>query len=282
MPIPKRKVIELLAINRFEGQESGIFVEGSTDKKALRLFLEAHKLDAAVYEIGAFEVDPRSVLTLGLEDNNRGRIITLARATEPGNQSQFFIADKDFDEALGITHRYKDLLFTDYSCIEMYGFEEEVVRTVLVAFINDLKRPIQAIMNEFGPILKILFIVRLINHTSRLGLKSVAWQKSCALNRGELEFDLDDYLSRYLGANKKLKQKSEIVEQIRLWQSRLDGDIRNYINGHDFVGLMNWYVGQVSKVKVAEIVMASALLCAIRWGGTLTYQMFADLNAALR
>lgn len=278
---PRRTLKELQAIRRLEPYAKEIFVEGKSDRAALRLYLDAKKLHAKIYEVQHFEIDAALVLKRGLEDNNRGRVITLAYELESYGPSVVAVADVDFDAILSIKHACSTLLFTDYTCLEMYGFDEDILRITLTSFVGDLLEPIAQLIQEFVRILKALFIVRLLNYIQKMGMGAVQWEKSCTIKKGAVHFDFEDYVDRYLNANGRRREKQIFLNQVASWQLVLTGDPRYYINGHDFLGLLSWYIRRVTGRPVTDEIVGSAVFCAIKWTEMSGHKMFHSLQERL-
>src|SRR5215207_1280683 len=123
----QRTIDELIARYRHEPTLRAAYVEGETDRGVFDwAFDVGDKKDVAVYEISSVYVPVDEIFNLGLKDNNRGRVITLAHLLQPhlarGSNQVTCVADKDLDIILGVHHPIKNLLFTDYTCIEMYMY----------------------------------------------------------------------------------------------------------------------------------------------------------------
>src|SRR5450432_1487323 len=116
--LPRRNLRELTAIHKLEPSTHDVVVEGMRDRALIEWFLtENGRKDFVVYEINLFEIAPEWIFARRLEDNNRGRVITMAQilsAELPASASLTLIADRDFDFALNIEHVCRLLLLTDY------------------------------------------------------------------------------------------------------------------------------------------------------------------------
>ena len=81
--------------------------------------------DVVVYEINTVGIPYEEITHLGLEDNNRGRVITLAFALYNNCKIDLTpmvacVADTDFDHILEIKHNCPILIFTGYTSIEAH------------------------------------------------------------------------------------------------------------------------------------------------------------------
>jgi len=244
--LPRRTLEELVVIHSVERDIHDVIVEGPSDQNIVEWFLlENGRTKSAVYEVGFFEIDTDDVLSLGLEDNNRGRVITIADtvAKRCGNNARITcVADRDFDKVLETEHDFPSLLITDYACMLMYTFNPRVLSKYFRFRLKGFKKPASQVIREISEALQILFAVRLAKHVLRLGLKTVKWQDCCSLESMGVELDADEYLSRYLNKNSQHHGRDEIATQIRECRRWMTFDPRLQIKGHDFVAMLIWYV----------------------------------------
>jgi hypothetical protein len=247
--LPRRTLAEVIEIHKIEPDVSDIVVEGYCDKRLIDWFVQESNVhrDVTVYEISNFEVPKQTILDVGLEDNNRGRVIAMAYAVEPHAADQrriTFIADRDFDAVLGISRTCALLLLTDYCNMEMYVFNDKVLNKYLhLAVPRRFPKSAAQLIVEIQGVLQSLFLVRLANFQLGLKLESVNWESSCEL-RATVEIDLDDYLNRYLNKNGRHAEKVRLLSEIEIWKLRLLLDARYQIQGHDFIKLLSWYIAQ--------------------------------------
>jgi hypothetical protein len=244
--LPRRTIEELAAIHSVERDIHDVIVEGSSDQAVVEWFLlENGRTSFAVYEVGLFEIDPNDVLSLGLEDNNRGRVMTIADAlAQRCNQNSRItcVADRDFDKVLEIERNFPFLLLTDYSCMLMYLFNRRVLGKFIRFRLKGFRKPATQVIREISEALQVLFAVRLAKHVLHLGLKTVKWQDCCRLKGGGIELNSDEYLNRYLNKNSQHHGKNEIAAQIGECRGWMTFDPRFQIKGHDFIAILIWYI----------------------------------------
>jgi hypothetical protein len=244
--LPRRMLEELLAIHSVERDIHDVIVEGTSDRNLIEWFLlENSRIDFAVYEVGLFEIDPGDVMFLGLEDNNRGRVITMAYALSKSCDRKSRItcvADRDFDEVLEKEHDCHFLLLTDYTCMLMYTFSKRVLGKYIRFRLKGFKKSASQLIREISEALQTLFAVRLAKHVLRLGLKPVKWQDCCSLEEAGVELDTEDYLDRYLNKNAQHHSRVQIASQIQECRDWMRFDPRLQIKGHDFMAMFIWYV----------------------------------------
>ncbi|SRR5216683_4583790 len=246
--LPRRTLEELIAIHRVESTVHDVIVEGTSDKNLVEWFLiENEKRNFAVYEVGLFEVDPSEVLALGLQDNNRGRVIAVAidLAKHCGKKSGVScIADRDFDKVLEVERECDLLLLTDYTCMLMYTFNPRVLRKYFRFRVRGFGKTAGRAILEISEALETLFAVRLANQILALGLKSVDWQECCSLEISGVHLDVEEYLKRYLNKNGRRSEMARLVGQIQECRSWMRFGPRFHIRGHDFITILIWYISQ--------------------------------------
>ncbi len=246
--LPRRTLEELVAIHSVERDIHDVIVEGPSDQNIVEWFLsENGRTNCAVYEVGLFQVDPHDVLSLGLEDNNRGRVISVADTIDKrcGQNSRVTcVADRDFDEVLETEHNYRSLLITDYACMLMYTFNRKVLSKYIRFRLRGFKKSANQVIREISEALQILFAVRLAKHVLRLGLKTVKWQDCCSLQGAGVELDTGEYLDRYVDKNSQRRSRDQIATQIQECRRWMTFDPRLQIKGHDFIAILIWYISQ--------------------------------------
>jgi hypothetical protein len=166
---PQRKTIaELLARYRLEPSIRDLFVEGQSDAAVLKRFLRNLRLeDVVVYEISTVEIPPETVLASGQPDGARGRIIHLAlefgKHFAQGSRAVTCVGDRDYDLVLGRRYKSDFLLFLDYSCVEMYGFNGVVLDRLLNGIVPVAGMSGLDVLLKLESLLRRLFLVRATN-----------------------------------------------------------------------------------------------------------------------
>lgn len=252
-PEPERREIdELITLHEVEPTLKEVVVEGSTDKELIEWFLGEHELaDITVLAVEDIEVPAAEVLKRGLEDNNRGRVITLADLLEPslkGTTKVTLIADKDFDRILGIQRSNGLLLLTDYTSMELYAFNVRSINKLLHFVIRGFPKDAPTVLQEIKSSLQCLFLVRLAHQELKYGLDEVSFKKSCQLQKGlGVVLSTNKYLQSLTRSNKALQLALE--GKMNEFEAALSGDPRDSIHGHDFVNLLAWYVREHKNYK---------------------------------
>lgn len=280
--LPKRTAQELVALHRQEPKIHDIVVEGLSDKGLLEWFVsENGKENTTVYEISSFEVDHQEVQKRQLENNNRGRVISLAymlHDQEPEIRVTL-VADRDFDTILDVRRNCPLLLETDYCSLELYAFDPRVLRKFLSLNVGKpFPKSASAVIAEISAPLEELFLVRLANFQLQWNLQSVSWEKSCKLTNAGMSLSLNDYLTRYLNKNRRASQRKQILAMIQRWRKKMGAEPRHQINGHDMTQMLSWYIAEHRGFsRLDDAVLTRSLLSCIEletWGG---YPMFKAL-----
>ena len=243
-----RKVSELVARYKLEPSLRDVFVEGRVDAQFVGRILRNLGLRNVIpYEVKTVEVPPGEVISRGYEDGKRGRVLYLASEFEqtlaPESAAVTCVADRDYDYLLGRTHTSPFLLLVDYSCSEMYAFDEATIEEVIKAAQPGLQKPAKTVMAALSSVLETLFVLRTTNIKLGLGL---AWLESftddCTITGDAVELELESFLTRYLNTKGMLARRQQFRAAYDLLRAGLQRDPRLSINGHDFVTLLAWYL----------------------------------------
>ena len=281
--LPRRTLQELAVIYKLEPDTKDVIVEGSSDKYLIEWFLEDSGVDdAVVYDINTFHVDALTVDKWGAEHNNRGRIIAFAYEMESvvGHRPYLAcVADADFDIFLKRTQTASNLLFTDYACMEMYAFNTRALNKYLKLNVGRFPKSGARVLAEITGVLEELFLIRLVNSTFHMNLRSVAWERSATLGNSAINFDTKDYVSRCLNKNCSAADLPRFLTEISVLRKELTSDSRNQIQGHDFVELLSWYIAQHKGFSRAlpDLVQRGLFTAAAEPEGLKKEKLFATL-----
>jgi len=244
-----RKIEELIVRYELEPKIRDVYVEGSSDKSLIDWFLKEMGIDGVVvYEISTVEIDAEKVAEHGEENNNRGRVITLAYEMESmfGNEALQItcIADNDFDLILNKKYDCGLILFTDYSCLEMYLFKENCMDKYFKLCLQGFSVNVNEIMDCLSKVLQEVFLIRLANKVLGLNMTWITFDRCCSVSDKGIILDVDDYITRYLNSNGWPVKKKEFFAVIEDWRPRLRNDCRCQMNGHDFMELLAWFISK--------------------------------------
>lgn len=279
----RQTIDELTAEYELEPSIRDVYVEGPTDRSVMEWFFsEVGRQRVEVREVESIEMSADLLQGLGCENSNRGRVIALAEALRGalggGSRSATCVADADFDRALRRNHSCELLLFTDYSCLEMYFFEARVLSKLTNLAIPGFPRRAEQILSDLTPPLLDLFSIRLANFALQWNMHSVEFTGHLRMDRRGLRLDIGMYIHTYLAANGRLAERAAFAQAVGEGRARMDGDPKHYINGHDFVRLLTWYVrrqkgfGRVHPQAVERSLYACAESASLS-----TYALFRSL-----
>ena len=237
-PGDRRTIEELTALYELEANRTDIYVEGSTDAYFFQWFLgHTSNGNVVVYDISTVEIPVDMIRQYNLDDNNRDRVIVLAfmLGTRLGEESLQVtcIADRDFDLVLNQQRNCGLLLFTDYTCIEMYLFDEKCMDKFLNIYIRGFTYSPAYVLEQFSSTLQELFLIRLANKLLGLGLTWMTSERCCRLRDGEIIFDTGDFITRYLNKNNMLSKKEQFADAVESFRPKLSDNPRYQMNGHD-------------------------------------------------
>jgi hypothetical protein len=244
----KRTIKELITRYQLEPALRDVYVEGEIDRGVFDWALDTNKRrEIALYEISTVDVPVDEILRLGLYDNNRGRVITLAYLLQPHIQplQVTCIADRDLDAILGIEHQGELLLLTDYTSIEMYMYNAQTLGKFLQVAVRNFPKSATEVLNVLTPVLLSLFLARLANESLRWSLHSVRFERYCSATPSGIVFNFSEYIRNYLTSNGRSRDVKRFLEEVEQHRANLSTDMRLQIHGHDFTRLFAWYIGRI-------------------------------------
>ncbi|MCF2150555.1 hypothetical protein IQ276_029845 [Desmonostoc muscorum LEGE 12446] len=270
----RRTLDELVTRYELEPYLCDIYVEGRTDKLLIEWFLD-HKehQDFAVYEIDTVEIPAQLLFQLGLKDNNRSRVIALALYIyDKFSETSLHItciADKDFDWIFSKEYQCDLLLFTDYSCLEMYLFNEVVLDKCLRLGLRLSQPKAREVLNQVSRVLEDLFLIRATNEALELNMTWLEKFGDCCKldkNNNQIQFEFKSFITKYLNSNNKRSQESKFITKLEELRAKELIDIRYKIHGHDFTELLYWYIRPYLRKEIkssynSEILAGNLLTC---------------------
>lgn len=214
-------------------------------------------------------------------------MITLAIALEEAlgvqTRSLVCLADRDTDIYLGFSHECSYLLFTDYTCIEMYLLEPSVLDKFLQLYVRGLALKAEELIASLVTVLEELFLIRLTNQLLGLGLKHLSFEKACSYSNGAIEFRTEDYIYKYLNSNARLaemKRFNDTMNDLRLMRR---SEAREQVHGHDFLDLFCWYIGEALRDRQSyrSATVSRCLMLCLDHSRLLRYSVFRQLLAVI-
>ena len=249
-----------------------IYVEGSSDKSFFEWFLKKCDIkNIAIFEIQMVEIKAQELLSKGLNDNNRDKIIFLSQLVQEGIIG---IIDSDFDFIEKSTYdKPPHLLSTDYSAMELYGFNKETLEKILLGYPAKQPNSYQDLLDMLASILVEIFLIRFAKKHKGISLSHIDFNKNLSLKSEMITFDRDSYIKKYLSNKRaKIEEFNTFIEEN---ENALPDDIRKVIHGHDFVDLVNFYLG--IKQRDAKEVFEKSFYASFDFNLLIKEKMFQDL-----
>lgn len=266
----RRTLEELITRYHLEPELRDIYVEGKTDKILLEWFLEQKGVENfAVYEIDTVEIPTQKLFEYGLNDSNRSRAIALALEIQNQAELPYFtcIADKDFDWLFGKNYTCNSLLFSDYTSLEMYLFNEFILDKFFRLSLRLTKLEAKTVLTKLSQILEEVFLIRATNEAL---LFNMEWLQDfggcCQINKNEIKFDSEKFIQKYLNKNSKMSEHILFITKLKELRTKKLKDTRYQIHGHDFIELLCLYIRPYLRKEIknsynSEILAGGLLGC---------------------
>lgn len=251
--VPRRAADEILALHRLEPSVGDIYVEGETDRALIEWFLGLEgSRKIAVYPIDAVDVPGDAFRLVGLESTlNRNRVIALARwlNVKAGERSPRIccVVDADFDRILGRCLTEPLLSYTDYTSMEMYFFNPQVLGKFLTLGAHCKRHSPVTLLKEMSRALTRIFLLRATNERLNWKMKFPRLKKYVSLKSGHIRFREREYVAATLMANRHFSRSYEFAEATKECQSTAPPDPRHNIRGHDFTWLLLRWLSKLGR-----------------------------------
>lgn len=241
----QRTIPELITRYDLEPQIRDVYVEGVRDRDIVAWFLRrAGRTDAKVFEVDFIDVPAALLVEYGFSSGNKQRVLVLAKELERALTEEMAqatcIVDGDSDRLLGIDRVSGITYVTDFSCMEMYLFDENHLGKFLELAVGAQGLDVRELLNEYSGVLKTLFMVRTAALSLGIPLHLVDFTRCCLKSAGILTFDLKEFVQRSLDASRLRQREEDVLREIERLKGRAEGDARLYINGEDFLNLLAW------------------------------------------
>lgn len=267
----RRRIEELFVRYELEPTIRDVYVEGGVDVALINQFLKDSKCtDVSVYEISTIAVSRELVEELELENNDRGRAICLGMTMESklgqDNAQVTCVVDSDFDVFLQKEYECRIVLFTDYTCLEMYLFSAKTIEKFFSVFLRGFPFSSVMVLRALTDTLQEVFMIRLANRVLEWNLEWLSFERCCLADGERIQFDREDYITRYLNKNGVggADKKQEFIGNVEDLRKKLLPEPRYQIHGHDFINLFCWFIKKnINKAELArpDIVTRSLSLC---------------------
>jgi len=240
MPM-RRTIVEWTTLLEVEPALRVVFVEGDADQWLIAaLFQSLNAVNVSVVKICEATVPARLIPNTPFSSGNRARLLALAStvevvATRPVHNLRC-VVDRDCATILPVANESQYVRFTDGA-------------NLLIQFAAF--KPIQhALGAVYGPQLsaddycaitdaaQFLFAVRVVTYGCYPDATRVDSYSSLALVKDQLLFDRSEYIKRFALANSLARERKYILDQANALCARFGGDVRKYMNYHDFLALL--------------------------------------------
>jgi len=251
-----RTIKELIQRYRLEPEIFDLFVEGNRDYSFYNYFIKEIGINnIEIYVINSIELNEEDLnnFSLSIKKNNRNKVIALSHLLEksiPELDNVRCIVDSDFDIILKKKYNYRKLILTDYTSLELYLFNKEVLRKFFELVIGGIQFSIDSIISQFSDILPEIFLIRSANFLLETNLEWLSIKKCCLFNDSEILFDSPKFIKRYLSKNSKLLLEKDFIKIIENNRAKLTDDPRKQIHRDDFFELMSLFLRRVCKFEL--------------------------------
>ncbi|WP_336811033.1 hypothetical protein [Bosea sp. MMO-172] len=182
---------------------------------------------------------------LGLTDGNKQRVIALSMMMNDLNKNETvrFLVDRDLDEWVGEKRSAKGLFSTKYCCMEMYFFEEEIIKDIILICSESKIDKWSDFYRKFAAVLTDYFSYRLARHEHDATL-SIPNIEQCLEMKDLIHIDIDRFNTIMCTNNKRNDFVDEIHNKSASWKKIINGKNKLSINGHDFINTMVWCINK--------------------------------------
>jgi len=284
----KRSLKEVITLYTLHPEFRDVYVEGITDRLVVDRFLSKNKIkNFQVLEIDDIDFSEQYSANPSLRRNNKKKIVSLSEELEKEFLSNLkgvsCIADKDFDDLTGEIINNSYLIYTDFSCFDMYLFNVNVVRIFYKTVLRTFPIRPQKTLAELGKVLTEKYFIRLALK-EKGSIKDEATitdlKKSVDIDKktGVIRFDSKIHLKKVLHNNNLQKNVDDYLECIEAHKGKSSNEVRNCIRGHDFIHLFYIYINKIKNdIKLSEEMLERSLFQCIDYSELAKEPLFVKL-----
>jgi len=269
--IPRRTLPELLFLYEVEPSIKDVFVEGDYDVAVVGRFLrDIGATTVVVRSIDTVEIDDACLRCIGRDVGNRERVIFLAEQTSAVLSMEgriLCIADRDHSDWIGCLPTIRDLVLTDFSCMDAYVWSEAVVQRFLTVYCYRPRWQVAQFMEALRIPLQDMYRIRLAVRALELQLKWFNRLLCVELEEWSVAFDIREFVRRLLNKNQVLREYERVLERVEAFESVCSRDVRYGLHSQDLSRLVAWLLRRKGVRSVATDV------------GTVTRAMATCLSA---
>jgi len=283
----RRLIREQILIYDEEPSFKDVFVEGPFDARIINWFLKSHGRRHNVLPIDLIFVPTEEVKALGLDDGERDRLLTFGALLEkqlrnPQVSMPIIIVDLDRDALVSpLEPVCRTCLFTDFTSMEMYGYDTEVMEKLLSLGLHAKGITAQETLKLIEPVLIELFLIRAALHIAGTGISlrdNVV--KYCKRNAESVEIKVRELLQHSISDyNIRPRQTPEQIMSIASeLRTKLPDDARLAIRGHDFTQLLTWVLSpHIEKCFRNDAIITNGLIVALEKLALENHSLFFQL-----
>lgn len=244
MSLPRSTIDELITKYELEPDLDDVYVEGSYDKEILDAALKHLNIQRPVYEIDTVEISADVLESYGFTDGQRQRVIVLSKLLSLGQNTPVrFLADKDFDDLLGVRHVGDGLVFTKYNDIESVFFSEDKVRNLIEGAGSAKIKLWDVVHRNIEDAVRKIAAVRIALRDLNINIKLSDISKSITIENDSLVCDVKDICTRTCGSSSAIKIVGEVEKSANKWLAILSSkDLRLSTRGHDYTFVMAYVI----------------------------------------
>ncbi|WP_157580520.1 hypothetical protein [Plantibacter sp. Leaf314] len=268
--VPRQKLAELFLEAALTSRPH-LIVEGPDDERFFRAWAAAVGADfLTVSSVEDIDIDTDTVLSIGLADGNRGRVVATAKSASDEDVPVICVADRDCGHHVE-EHSYETLLWTDFPAIESYAVDEATLdRANDLSLLGKLPKA-ETLLPPLTFALREIFAVRTQNEHLQ-GVKHAA-----GLPKGSSDLSAFD-------VSRAIDQR--LVGELEGYPRSEDPDPRTFAYGHDIADLLLSAFGNAIKNQAGlthRRALEGALRSAIQVVGTYRSEpMFTRLEHWVR
>lgn len=279
----RTRIAELISRHELEPSLRDVVVEGAFDQRVVQKFVKS--LDGpkiAVLQIANIEI-PDEIQLAQEHGSNRGKILALARELTSKafrHTSIYSIVDRDYDD-LGVSQvSVAGVRRTDYSTMDMYFFDPELLQSVAEDFLNVTLDDYQALLNNVLDVLGKISLLYAANASLGLNCRILPLRKCCSYNSSAgLAFDLDEYLGRYFNTALTACTRAQFESEVMALGSNSPADARGWVRGKNYWELLQFVLracGANRQHCTAES-LQNAFILALDQSRFAEWTLFGDL-----
>jgi len=247
--IPRRTIEELRSLYSLEPSVRDVFVEGPSDQRFFRWFVDSEVSDGpgvGIHCIDEIDVPAELAVKHGRTPGHRSEVLVLCSELEATFGDGFTratgIVDQDVSAIIPDVDVSALVLKTDYACLEAYGCTNECLKKLISIAFGRVKKTPAEILAAIGPTLRFLFAVRAANERLGTRLVWIDFLSYVKFDGHEITFREADFLRAYLQIGRLTKKFDAFQKEVAAILATLSPDPRMSMNGHDAITLLGFYL----------------------------------------